>query len=97
MDKRTMRRVKISDLTRPKSGMFNVYVDSWWAVSNDDEVYFYGSDRFPFASPQCNTNPKLAIRLAERLKDNPKCGYENFKEVRQIPVVYQPTSIHEYL
>jgi hypothetical protein len=99
MSKHAMRRVKISELTEPRNGLFSVYVDWWWAVSTDDEVYFFGTERSPWSSPQCNPNENVARRVHEDLShssDRP-ARYENFKETRQIPVVFVPANINDYV
>lgn len=97
-----MRRVPIAQVTVPKAGFHDILVDRWWAVSHDEEVYFFGTDRYPFASPQCNPNEALARRINEdrAVLTDPKmkhCELTNYKETRQIPVVYRPISISEYV
>lgn len=90
----TMRKFSIEQLSVPKNGLYQIYCDRWWAVSNEDEIYFYGTTRSPYGSPQCNPNQKIALRVASDglvMKDG--C----FKEVRQIPVVYVPVNISDYV
>ena len=94
-----MRRVKISEVDQPRNGLFQIYVDYWWAVSHDEEVYFFGTEQYPFSSPQGNANELLARSVSERLTKGPDehgARYENYKETRQIPVIYRPISISEY-
>lgn len=99
--KRQMRKVPIDQLTTPKRGMFQVYVDDWWAVSEDEELYFYACSASPFASPQCNGNEELAKRMhAERRVCDEKfkdCELTGLKETRRIPVVYVPINIGDYV
>jgi hypothetical protein len=101
-DRHKMRRVPIDQVTTPKDGLFMIHCDSWWAVSHDDEVYFFGTDRFPFASPQCNRNEELSRRINEdrAVILDPKmkhCELTNYKETRQLPVVFRPIDIAEYV
>lgn len=94
-----MRKVPITEVSEPKSGLFQVYVDYWWPVSNNDEIYFFGTDQYPFASPQGNHDEYTARHLAETMlvtKDE-RCRYDDYKETRQLPVIYKPVSISEYV
>ena len=49
----------LADITEPKPGR-NCFGQSWWAVTEHDEVLFFDS----YGSPQCNVNPEIARRLA---------------------------------
>jgi hypothetical protein len=97
--KNSMRRVKLDTLTTPRDGLFQVYCDSWWATSHEDELYFFGTDRSPFSSPQCNSNEGLARRVHENMTktEHEHCRYVNYKETRQIPVVFVPVNISDYI
>ena len=94
MSKFVMHRVKMTDLTEPRTGLARVFVDHWWAVSQDDELYFFGTHRHPYGSPQCNSDETLARDISEGMarsaSDNMR--YENYKGIRQIPVVFVPES-----
>lgn len=97
---RAMKRVPITQVTTPKAGLFQVYVNDWWAVSKDEEVYFFADKRSPFASPQCNANEGLARRVnesrvdvAERYKH---AELTNYAETRQLPIVFVPINMSDY-
>lgn len=94
-----MRKVPLSQLTEPKNGLYDVMIDRWWPVSEDGELYFYGTNRFPYASPQCNSNKVIAEKLGRSMAEteHEHCRYEGFKEIRQIPLVYRPVDIAEYV
>lgn len=99
---RAMRRVPITQITTPKAGLFQIYVDDWWAVSKDEEVYFFGDRSSPYASPQCNANEGLARRVnetrvnvtEERFKH---CELTGYAETRQLPIVFVPINMSDYL
>lgn len=99
MSKFSMHRVKLAELTKPRTGLARVYVDHWWPVSGDEELYFFGSDRHPMGSPQCNPDEHLARAISERLTNSPdgRMQYENYQEIRQIPAVFIPTHMSEYV
>lgn len=97
-----MRRRKISEVTKPRPGLFQIYVDSWWAVSNDDEVYFFGTQSSPYNSPQCNQNGDLAKRINDdrAIITDAKfkhCELTNYRETMQLPIVYVPVNISDYV
>lgn len=94
-----MYRVKLAELTEPQNGLAMIYVDYWWPVSHDDEVYFFGSHRRPVGSPQCNANKKLAEEVSRGMvnSSDERMRYENFKEIRQIPLVFVPASSSDYI
>ena len=81
--------VPMDDATTPKSGMFSVYVDSWWAVNEKNELLFYKPYRNSWGSPQCNSNERTAKHLHKKL-------YPEFKTVK-IPVVYCPIDPSDYV
>ena len=60
-------RVPLSDLTNPrKSGPLMTYQDHWWAVDENDNVFFFKGKSY---SPQCNRNRLLVERhLAQGLQ-----------------------------
>lgn len=99
---RAMKRVPITQVTTPKAGLFQVYVNDWWAVSKDEEVYFFADKRSPFASPQCNANEELSRRMHEDRAVLPEgkfkhCELTDYAETRQLPVVFVPVGISDYL
>jgi hypothetical protein len=97
MPPHSMRRVKLDTLTTPKNGLVQIYCDSWWAVSNQDEVYFFGTPQRPFGSPQCNPNAKIArklVGLSTAARED--CRLVDFKEIRRIPVVLVPVNASDY-
>jgi hypothetical protein len=55
------------------NGVYEIYVDTWWAVNEDEQVALYRS------SPQCNANEQIARRVAKNI---PGCV-----GVKQIPLV----------
>lgn len=89
-----MRKVPVAQVTTPKDGLHEILIDRWWPVTANDEVYFYGSDQHPFSSPQCNANKTLVERIAGNSIMTEAGGYT---EIRQLPVVYVPRSINEYI
>lgn len=102
MTAHVMRRVKVSEVIRPKGGLFQIYVDSWWAVSKHDEVYFFGTNASPYASPQCNANGDLAKRMNDdrAVITDPKskhCELTDYRETMQLPIVYVPVNISDYI
>lgn len=54
------QRVPLADLTNPqKRGPLMTYQDHWWAVDDEDNVFFYKGKSY---SPQCNTNRLIVER-----------------------------------
>ena len=76
-DKNEFEYTKIEDLTTPKNGAFNVYVDFWWIVTPDGELMFYRG-----YAAQCNADKRISDSMCERIYSD--CS------VQQIPVVYIP-------
>jgi hypothetical protein len=88
----TMRTFPIEKMTDPHGRrLVQVYEDYWWVVNENDELYFYGTQRSPYLSPQCNMNRSIAEKLATSV------SYESVKEVRQIPLVFVPVRINDYI
>mgnify|MGYP000626754739 CR=1 FL=1 len=53
-------RVPLADLTNPrKRGPLMTYQDHWWAVDENDNVFFFNGKSY---SPQCNTNRLIVER-----------------------------------
>lgn len=98
-----MRTFPIDQMTDPRGkGMVQIYEDRWWAVSEREELYFFGTDRSPWSSPQCNPNEELSRRINEdrRAVTDEKfkhCELTNYKETRQIPIVFVPVNINDYV
>jgi hypothetical protein len=84
------RTVPLEKVTQLVGGHRDVYIDYWWAVSEDECIYLYGNRP---GSPQANRDERITRRLAEgRVVPLP-----NFKEVRQIPYVSFPHNCGDYL
>jgi hypothetical protein len=73
-------------------GYFYHIVNHWWPISSDDQVFFYGNERSPYQSPQCNANRTIAERFHGHID---AAGFV-VKEVRLIPIAYQPIQISDY-
>lgn len=90
-----MRVFPIAQMTDPcGKGLVQIYENRWWAVSDKDELYFYGTKRSPYSSPQCNSNRSISERIAS---DGVISQLGTFKEVRQIPLVFVPVNISDYI
>lgn len=86
-----MHKFPITDLNVPKTGTFTVYCDYWWPVSEDNKIFFFGSSRSPYQSPQCNANKAVLEKIyPNSLIDEP---------VRhaQLPVIYVPVNWSDYV
>lgn len=87
-----MNKIPLDQVAVPKAGMRNVYLDQWWAVSEDECVYTFGiENRKYYDSPQTNRNKAIVERLTKKL------NYPDFKEIRQIPFVSFPVNISDYV
>ena len=64
-----------------RDGMFNIIVDAWWCVDDEGNPLFYDK----YNHPQCNQNLAITERLARG------------RAVKQIPVVYVPVRIQDYV
>lgn len=64
-----------------RGGMFKIITDAWWCVDGDGNPLFYSKHNHP----QCNQNKAITERLA------------NGREIRQLPVVYVPLRIQDYI
>lgn len=54
------QRVPLSELTNPhKLGPLMVYRDHWWAVDDQENVFFYRGKSY---CPQCNVNRQIVER-----------------------------------
>jgi len=73
-----MVTIPIEKVSTPTSGLRIVYVDSWWAVSDDECIYMFG----PSGTPQCNTSKTLVEHIV-----GDGSNYPRFKEIRQLPFV----------
>lgn len=60
------QRIPLSELTNPrKRGPLMTYQDHWWAVDENDNVFFFKGKSY---SPQCNTDRRVVeSRLAQGL------------------------------
>jgi len=81
--KKNIKFVPIAEASKPKNGMFQLYVDYWWCVTPDEEIMLYRR-----TSPQCNHNEDCARRVNEKLYP----GYE----IRQLPVIFVPIDPRDY-
>ena len=77
------RKVPISVASTPQDGLFNVVIDAWWQVTENDEILFHK----PSGSPQCNHSQIIAARVRDRIHEG--------LEVRQLPIVYVPHHCYE--
>lgn len=77
--------VPISNLSYPRDGMFNVYVDYWWIVTDDNEIIF-----FQEKSPQCNKDKRICDMLMNTVYK------DTTHKVVQIPVIYIETNPNDY-
>ncbi|AND75342.1 hypothetical protein FDH01_gp280 [Acinetobacter phage vB_AbaM_ME3] len=68
-------RYKIDDLVKPKNGLFQIYIDHYWVVDNENNVLKY-LDR----TWQCNSNKELARRFQEKV-------YPEYS-IKKIPIIY---------
>jgi hypothetical protein len=66
--------LNISDVDKPKDGVFMIHIDHWWIVK-DNQIMLYRD-----YAPQCNTNKEIATKIRDKIY--PDC------EVRQLPVIY---------
>lgn len=59
------RRVPILDLVEPKDGYMRVIKDSWWHVTDNNEVLFYQVRErgLHWNSPQCNRDKRIVESL----------------------------------
>lgn len=54
------QRMPLAELTNPhKRGPLMVYQDHWWAVDDQENVFFYKGKSY---SPQCNVNRQIVER-----------------------------------
>lgn len=72
----SIRKFKLEDLQKPKTGIYMIYVDHWWIIDKDGNVLLY-LDHW-----QCNSNENVA----KTFRDN---VYPDL-DVVQVPVVYTP-------
>lgn len=91
MSKMTMRKYPIEQLTIPKGGLHEIYENYYWLVSEDEHLYFFGSESCPLGSAQANLNKSLAESFAKRSDYFP-----DFKEVRLIPFVFVRRNVSDY-
>ena len=68
---------KIENVTKPKNGLWNIYVNYWWAVTPRNEIIFS-----EYGSPQCNKDKTIVEHVLKK--------FYNDCEVRQIETVYLP-------
>lgn len=92
---RSMRTFPVGEMTDPRGkGMVQIYEDYWWAVSEGEGLYFFGTNSSPHLAPQCNRHEQIAVAVAQKglIKE-----LGNLKEVRQIPLVFVPVLIEDYI
>lgn len=94
MAQHKMRTFPIDQMTDPRGkGTVQIYEDRWWAVSERDELYFYGTEHSPWGSPQCNGNRAITERVAN---DGLVKERGDFKEVRFLPLVFVPINVNDF-
>lgn len=85
---RPVTKVKISELTTLKNGLFEIYYNYWWIVTADDEILFARNNKGYLGSPQCNLDESISKQIQEKLY--PDCT------IRQIPAVYVAANPYDY-
>lgn len=65
----------------PKNGMFNIVINHYWLVDDNDNPLFDGK----YNSPQCNENRSIVERFSKEYK------------ILQLPIVYIPLKIQDYI
>lgn len=61
----------------PRSGTFNIIVDEYWCVDENNNPLFYGSENYP----QCNKDINILNKFAKEAK------------IKKIPIVYVPFKV----
>jgi len=87
-----MRTFPLTNFTEPRSGAFIIHCDSWWPVTADGQIFFWGNQRSPYHSPQCNASQKVATVANSSLIT----AAADYHEIRQIPIVYVPINWSDY-
>jgi len=85
MDKNKFKRVKIEEATRPENGIFHIYCNYWWVVTESDEILYYKG-----SYPQCNISKSIVESLMDRIPYGDNCT------IQKIPVVYQLVNPRDY-
>lgn len=67
---------KISDMTTPKSGNFNIVIDNYWIVTDKNEVLKFRGINFLY-----NPDHRIGSLLLKQFKG---C------KIKQIPIMYVP-------
>ncbi len=75
-------RIPLAEITKPRDGWL-VYMDSWWTVTEKDEVLFYRG-----LSPQTNGNEATARHIQQRL-------YPGLRVVH-VPLAFIPSHDSEH-
>jgi hypothetical protein len=89
IDDGKLRRVPMTDLTTPTTGMFSVYVGYWWPVTDDDCLLFYRpTRRSGYGSPQCNSDRRIAEKVSGI--------YPMPTTLQQVPIVFVPLDPSDY-
>lgn len=86
-----MRKYPIADFNKPRSGSFQVYCDYWWPVSTDHKIFFFGTERSPYQSPQCNLNRDVV----DRITSGSSLITEPFT-LAQLPIISIPINWSDY-
>ena len=90
-----MRKFPLANFTEPKDGAHIIYLDRWWPVTENDEIFFFGRENSPYSSPQCNAN-KIIVDRHIRNPHVLRAADGAEVEVRQLPVVYVPINWSDY-
>ena len=73
------KKVKIDKLSHPKrNGLYKLYYNFYWAVTDDDCVIFYRKSN----TPQCNQNEKIMCHNLGL--------WEGIKEIKLIEYIFVP-------
>lgn len=81
-------RIPLAELTKPKNGLCDVYVDYYWVVDSEDHVFIFRG-----TCPQANKH----LELCERFKDNFKSMSPNGQtSVVKVGVAYLKANPSDY-
>ena len=83
-------RMPLRELISPKkSGVIQVYQDHWWAVDEEENVFFFKGKSY---SPQCNINKQIVDRHLAR-----ENGVAQATRAVLVPWAYVKINISDYV